>query len=116
VALDWAELVEQVEHHAPLVGSSMRLSVRVIELRAGYLRYQLAPGLPGDPSADIRKALQHATGEPWQVERDDAVSSGEAQPSRGNQAGSSAAGPSGHAGRPAGQGRVRRVSRREDHR
>ena len=81
VALDWAELVEQVEHHAPLVGSSMRLSVRVIELRAGYLRYQLAPGLPGDPSADIRKALQHATGEPWQVERDDAVSSGEAQPS-----------------------------------
>ncbi|WP_206069315.1 DNA polymerase III subunit gamma/tau [Novosphingobium olei] len=69
VALDWEQLVEQVEHLSPLTGSSMRLSVRVIELRQGYLRYEQAPGLPGDPTQDIRKALQSATGEPWVVER-----------------------------------------------
>lgn len=76
-AMDWAELVEQVEFHSPLVGSSMRLSVRVIELHPGTLRYQLAPGLPSDPTQDIRKALQTITGEPWLVER----AEGEAQPS-----------------------------------
>jgi len=76
-AMDWQALVEQVEHHSPLTGSSMRLSVRVIELRAGYLKYELAPGLPGDPTADIRKGLQTATGEHWQVER----GTGNAQPS-----------------------------------
>lgn len=69
VALDWEALVEQVEQMSPLTGSSMRLSVRVIELRQGYLRYELAPGLPGDPTQDIRKALQAATGEAWEVEQ-----------------------------------------------
>jgi DNA polymerase-3 subunit gamma/tau len=77
VAMDWAALVEQVEHHSPLIGSTMRLSVRVIELRPGTLRYQLVPGLPGDPTQDIRKALQNLNGEPWLVER----AEGEAQPS-----------------------------------
>ncbi|MCH7628838.1 DNA polymerase III subunit gamma/tau [Novosphingobium sp.] len=69
VAMDWEALVEQVEHMSPLTGASMRLSVRVIELRRGYLRYELAPGLPGDPTQDIRKALQAVTGEAWQVEQ-----------------------------------------------
>ena len=73
VALDWEALVEQVEHLSPLTGSSMRLSVRVIELRQGFLRYELAPGLPGDPTQDIRKALQAATGEAWTVEQARAV-------------------------------------------
>ncbi|MFN3552185.1 MAG: DNA polymerase III subunit gamma/tau, partial [Novosphingobium meiothermophilum] len=45
VSADWEALVEQVEQHAPLVGSTMRLGVRVVELRTGLLRYQLAPGL-----------------------------------------------------------------------
>jgi DNA polymerase III subunit gamma/tau len=74
---DWADLVERVEAHAPLVGSTMRLAVRVIRLVPGLLTYELAPGLPGDPSADIRRALDTATGERWQVER----GQGTAQPS-----------------------------------
>ena len=68
VAMDWQALVEQVEQVSPLIGSTMRLSVRVIELRKGLLTYQLAPGLPGDPTADIRKALQAVTGDHWQVD------------------------------------------------
>ncbi len=76
-AADWEALVRQVEHGSPLVGSSMRLGVRVIALAPGHLRYQLAPGIPGDPSADIRKALQTVTGMDWLVERGD----GPAQPS-----------------------------------
>jgi DNA polymerase III subunit gamma/tau len=75
--MDWESLVEQVEHVSPLVGSSMRLGVRVVELRPGLLRYQLAPGLPGDPAADIRRALNHVTGEAWIIERGE----GEARPS-----------------------------------
>ena len=74
---DWERLVEQVEHVSPLVGSAMRLGVRVVELRHGLLRYQLTPGLPGDPAPDIRRALNHVTGEAWIVERGE----GEAMPS-----------------------------------
>jgi len=77
IAPDWEALVRQVEHAAPLVGSTLRLGVRVIALAPGLLRYQLAPGLPGDPSPEIRKALQGVTGMDWQVERGD----GPAQPS-----------------------------------
>ncbi|MDT0507487.1 DNA polymerase III subunit gamma/tau [Novosphingobium sp. MMS21-SN21R] len=76
-AVDWEALVQQVEHVTPLVGSTMRLAVRVIDLKPGHLRYQLAPGLPGDPAAEIRRALNHVTGENWIVERGE----GEAQPS-----------------------------------
>jgi DNA polymerase-3 subunit gamma/tau len=65
----WTALVEQVEAQAPLVGSTMRLAVRVIALAPGTLTYELVPGLPGDPSADIRRALETATGERWSVER-----------------------------------------------
>jgi DNA polymerase III subunit gamma/tau len=74
---DWAELVEKVEAHAPLIGSTMRLAVRVIRMVPGLLVYELAPGIPGDPSAEIRRALDTATGERWQVER----GTGQAQPS-----------------------------------
>ncbi len=66
---DWAALVERIEHGAPMIGAQMRLGVRVIALSDGHLRYQLAPGLPGDPTADFRKALQAATGQTWLVER-----------------------------------------------
>lgn len=55
----------------------MRFAVRVIELKPGLLRYQLVPGLPGDPGADIRPALKEATGEAWIVEQGE----GQAQPS-----------------------------------
>jgi DNA polymerase-3 subunit gamma/tau len=67
--VNWAGLVEQVEAVSPLVGSTMRLAVRVIRLEPGVLTYELAPGIPGDPGADIRRALETATGERWQVER-----------------------------------------------
>ena len=76
-AADWEALVRQVEHGAPRVGSIMRLAVRVIELAPGLLRYELAPGIPGDPSAEIRKELELATGGRWAVERGE----GDAQPS-----------------------------------
>lgn len=68
-SVDWEALVEKVEHVSPLVGSTMRLGVRVVELQRGLLRYQLAPGLPGDPVPDIRRALNHVTGEAWIIER-----------------------------------------------
>ncbi|MCX7285352.1 MAG: DNA polymerase III subunit gamma/tau [Novosphingobium sp.] len=76
-SIDWEALVEQVEQVSPLVGSTMRLGVRVVELRQGLLRYQLVPGLPGDPVADIRRALNTVTGEAWTIER----AEGEAAPS-----------------------------------
>ncbi|MBB3858977.1 DNA polymerase-3 subunit gamma/tau [Novosphingobium hassiacum] len=75
--LDWLTLVEQVEHVSPLVGSTMRLGVRVVDLQPGLLRYQLVPGLPGDPAADIRRALNQITGQAWLLE----IADGVAQPS-----------------------------------
>ncbi len=68
-APDWAALVSRVEHHAPMIGAQMRLSVRVIELGAGLLRYQLVPGIAADPGAEMRKAIEAVTGQHWQVER-----------------------------------------------
>ncbi|OYW45047.1 MAG: DNA polymerase III subunit gamma/tau [Novosphingobium sp. 12-63-9] len=77
VAVSWNALVDQVEHLSPLVGSSMRLSVRVIDLQPGTLVYQLVPGISIDPAQDIRKALQAVTGQPWMVQQ----GTGEALPS-----------------------------------
>jgi DNA polymerase-3 subunit gamma/tau len=68
-AVDWAGLVDRVDQVSPLVASTMRLAVRVITLAPGTLVYALAPGIPGDPSADIRRALETATGARWQVAR-----------------------------------------------
>ena len=76
-AVDWEGLVRLVEHGSPMTGATMRLAVRVMELLPGLLRYQLAPGLPGDPTGDIRKALESVTGQHWHVERGE----GPAQPS-----------------------------------
>ncbi len=68
-AIDWAQLVNQVDVVSPLVASTMRLAVRVIALSPGLLRYELAPGIAGDPSAEMRRALETVTGQRWQVER-----------------------------------------------
>lgn len=76
-AVNWEALVEQVEHVSPLVGSTMRLAVRIVDLEPGVLRYQLASGVPGDPGAEIRRALNHVTGEAWIVEQ----AEGDAAPS-----------------------------------
>jgi DNA polymerase-3 subunit gamma/tau len=69
ILAQWAQLVEAVEQVSPLNGSAMRLSVRVVSLGAGQLVYALAPGIPGDPSADMKRGLEAATGGHWQVER-----------------------------------------------
>jgi len=69
MAAEWARLVGDVEQVSPLIGSSMRLSVRVVALAPGHLSYALVPGIPGDPTADMRKGLEAATGAHWQVER-----------------------------------------------
>ena len=68
-SVDWPDLVERVEAVSPLVAATMRLAVRVIRVESGLLSYELAPGITADPSADIRRALEAATGERWQVER-----------------------------------------------
>ena len=69
IAGQWAQLVEQVEQISPLIGLAMRLSVRVVSLAPGHLVYALAPGIPGDPTADMRRGLEGATGGSWRVER-----------------------------------------------
>ncbi len=69
IAAEWERLVGEVEQFSPLIGSSMRLSVRVVSLAAGHLRYVLVPGITGDPTGDMRKGLETATGASWMVER-----------------------------------------------
>ena len=76
-ALDWEALVHQVEQHSPMTGASLRLGVRVVELVPGRLRYQLVPGLAPLSDAELRKALDAATGLDWDV----ATGAGPAQPS-----------------------------------
>jgi DNA polymerase-3 subunit gamma/tau len=68
-ALDWTGLCDSVDRAGMLrVAQVMRDWVRVIELAPGRLVYSLAPGLSGDPAAELRDALLKATGERWQVE------------------------------------------------
>ena len=68
--LDWADLCERVDRAGMLrVAGLMRDWVRVIDLAPGRLVYALAPGLSEDLAADLREALQKATGERWQVDR-----------------------------------------------
>jgi DNA polymerase-3 subunit gamma/tau len=73
VAPPWEALVERVartagEHPANI----MRLQVRVAELAHGRLVFSQPPEFREDISAELRSALQQATGERWQVERVDA--------------------------------------------
>jgi len=68
--VQWAALVEQVEHAVGLgAASTMRMQVRVVELTAGFLRYAQPPEFREDIAASLRTALAKATGEPWQVEK-----------------------------------------------
>ncbi len=67
---DWAALADRVEGGGQLhVAGIMRDWVRVVSLVAGRLRYSLASGFSGDPSAELRDALLKATGDRWLVER-----------------------------------------------
>jgi DNA polymerase-3 subunit gamma/tau len=77
-ALDWAAVVARVEAAGHVrVAQVMRDWVRPVEVAAGRLVFQLAPGLAEDPSPELRDALLKTTGERWSVER----GVGEAQPS-----------------------------------
>jgi len=75
--LAWSALIDQVDQSGQLrLAQVMRDWVRVIELKPTELLYALAPGYPGDPTAELRDALLRATGERWQVTRGE----GEGQP------------------------------------
>jgi len=70
VALDWAALVERIDHAGHLrIAQVMRDWVRPVEVRDGLLRYQFAPGYSEDCGADLRKALEAVAGGEWTVER-----------------------------------------------
>jgi DNA polymerase-3 subunit gamma/tau len=65
---DWQRLVDRVDQSGALrVAQTMRDWMRPIELAAGKLVYELAPGLGEDPGPELRDALLKATGERWQV-------------------------------------------------
>jgi DNA polymerase-3 subunit gamma/tau len=69
-AMDWEELVEQVDRAGHLrISQLMRDWLRVIELAPGKLVFALVPGLPVDPASELREALYKATGTKWLVEQ-----------------------------------------------
>ncbi len=77
-ALDWAELVGEVDRAGMLhVAEVMRSRVRVIELAPERVMFEQADNFPDDPAPEIRDALFKVTGKRWLVER----GSGTAQPS-----------------------------------
>jgi DNA polymerase-3 subunit gamma/tau len=68
--LPWKALVECVDQSGQLrVAQIMHDWVRVVALTTGELKYAVVPGFSGDPTADMREALQKATGERWTVEQ-----------------------------------------------
>jgi DNA polymerase-3 subunit gamma/tau len=68
-ALDWASLVDQVEHAGqPLAATQMRMQVRVVELSPGLLRFSRDRQFSGEIGPQLRDALLAATGERWRVE------------------------------------------------
>ncbi|MCC6827065.1 MAG: DNA polymerase III subunit gamma/tau [Novosphingobium sp.] len=71
-SLDWRAVVDQVDRSGQMMlASTMRMQVRVVELRHGVLRFSQPPGFREDITADLRAGLAKATGERWQVERCD---------------------------------------------
>ena len=71
--MDWAALVDRVEHshydQRLSFGMMLRAQVRVVELHPGRLAYEQAPGFPDDITAVIKTGLQKALGDYWEVER-----------------------------------------------
>lgn len=63
----WLALVEQVEHRSIPKGALMRQQVRVVELVAGRLVFEQAPGFSQPIAEELRMALREATGELWEV-------------------------------------------------
>ena len=66
----WEALVEEVKREVGISASSvLELQVRVIELSADRLVFSQPPGFRQDITADVRSALNAATGRQWTVER-----------------------------------------------
>ena len=77
-AVTWEALIERVEQSGQFrLAQLMHDWVRVIALAPGEIIYTLAPGYPGDATAELRDALLRATGERWSVTRGE----GDAAPS-----------------------------------
>ncbi len=68
--IEWTILCDRVEQEGQLqMGQIMRDWIRVIELRDGYLHYNQTPSFTHDVTNDLRKALEKATGQDWEVAR-----------------------------------------------
>ena len=65
----WQALVRALDSGGHLrISQIMHDWLRPVALSQTGLRYALAPGYPGDPTGEIREALQKFTGERWEVE------------------------------------------------
>jgi DNA polymerase-3 subunit gamma/tau len=71
VAVDWAQLVDDIENRVGRLqlASQLKMQVRPVEVVHGRLSFAMAPGFPDDLTADIKQALLDLTGERWQVDR-----------------------------------------------
>ena len=69
VALQWPDLVEQVEHHSIPLGALMRQQVRVVDLAPGRLVFEQVPGFAEDASGQLKDGLRRITGQVWDIER-----------------------------------------------
>ena len=68
-ALDWASLVDRVEHAGqPLAATLMRMQLRIVEFSPGLLRFSRDRQFSGEIGPQLRDALLAATGSRWQVE------------------------------------------------
>ncbi|MES2700295.1 MAG: DNA polymerase III subunit gamma/tau [Pseudomonadota bacterium] len=68
--IEWSILCDRVEQEGLLrVGQIMRDWVRVVELRAGHLRYATSASFTHEIGPDLKDALLRATGERWDVAR-----------------------------------------------
>ena len=68
-ARNWEALVEAVERCGLLLlGSKMRLQVRIVALEPGRIAYALASGFTQDLGPELRDGLLQATGQRWETE------------------------------------------------
>ncbi|MCB2044848.1 MAG: DNA polymerase III subunit gamma/tau [Novosphingobium sp.] len=68
-ARSWEALVEAVERCGLLLlGSKMRLQVRIVSLEPGRIAYALASGFTQDLGPELRDGLLQATGQRWETE------------------------------------------------
>ena len=69
-ALDFAELVAEIDRDRPGAANILRLQVRPIAIEPGLLRFSRPPGFRGEIAAELRDALLHVTGRRWILEEE----------------------------------------------